>query len=235
MLAGWRGTTFLSSMLLMLGSKHRRRRCGCHSALLRCSNDTVRSTSPKVVVAISGKRKTGKDFFYEMLMEELAVKDEDVETRRFATPIKAHIASKFGVELEDLETSGPLKEKFRSSFYEYDLAERAKDPFVFAREVLQDVSSQILVISDLRQIGDYQYLRQHYSDRLILIRLDAGEELRETRGYRFTPGVDDCAVECDLDDDRISVPWTLRWENDGDDTKWPQRLKQACDMIQSYL
>lgn len=188
---------------------------------------------PKVVVAISGKRKTGKDFFHDLLMERLA--SEDVETRRFATPIKAHFAEQACVDLASLETAGPLKEKFRARFYKFDLAERSKDPFVFARKVLQDVKCTVLVISDLRQIGDYEYLQRYYGDRLILIRLDACEALRATRGYRFTPGVDDCAVECDLDDDRTRVPWTFRWENDGDDTKWPARLQQVVEKIGLFI
>lgn len=196
-------------------------------------NDSHKSEgNPRVVVAISGKRKTGKDYFYDLLMRRL--NRVLVETRRFATPIKAHIAKLNGVDLAALETPGPEKEKFRAQFYAYDLEQRAKDPFVFAREVLQDVRSPILVISDLRQIGDYQYLQKYYIDRLILIRLNATELLRATRGYSFTLGVDDSAVECDLDPDRVAVPWTFCWENDGDDSKWPGRLEAVMSKIAPY-
>ncbi|CAE8661299.1 unnamed protein product [Polarella glacialis] len=138
-------------------------------------------------------------------------------------------------DLVSLETPRSLKEEFRARFYEYDLAERGKDPFVFARQVLQDLRKPILVMSDLRQLGDYEYLRRHFSDRLILIRLDAGEELRATRGYHFTPGVDDSPVECDLDDDQVEVPWTLRFENDGDDSIWPSRLARVVQKIKLHL
>merc|ERR1712187_221391 len=111
-------------------------------------------------------------------MKRLETKHKEVETRRFATPIKMHIAKSFGVNLASLETSGSFKEEFRARFYEYDLAERAKDPYVFAREVLRDVRQPILVLSDLRQIGDYHFLQNFYSNRLILIRLDASDEIR---------------------------------------------------------
>lgn len=192
---------------------------------------------PKVIVAISGKRKTGKDYFYDLLMQQLfkIAPYESISTRRFATPIKLHFAQMAGIDVQSLETSGPLKERFRESFYEYDLAERAKDPYVFARASLQDILTDIIVISDLRQLGDYDFLQRFYGDRLVLIRLDASEHLRSTRGYRFTTGVDDTAVECDLDDDRITVPWTLRFVNDGDDTKWPARLHQVMEKIKPFL
>eukprot|EP00929_Paragymnodinium_shiwhaense_P082999 TRINITY_DN44035_c0_g1_i1.p1 TRINITY_DN44035_c0_g1~~TRINITY_DN44035_c0_g1_i1.p1 ORF type:complete len:290 (+),score=57.27 TRINITY_DN44035_c0_g1_i1:57-926(+) len=189
---------------------------------------------PKVVIAVSGKRKTGKDYFSDMLLAELD--PSRVEVRKFATPIKAHFARQAGMDLAVLETDGPAKEKFRADFYKYDLAERAKDPFVFAREVLQDVQQDILLITDLRQIGDYKFLMQNYKDELILIRLDAQEPLRASRGYSYTAGVDDSAVECDLDDDRgLDVPWTLRFENDGDDSKWPSRLRQVLAKVEEFL
>lgn len=214
----------------------RRSRMGCVARSCGAEGEaSAAAACPRVVVAISGKRKTGKDFFYDLLMERLESRAAEVETRRFATPIKAHIARKCGLELAALETPGSFKEKFRAMFYEYDLAERAKDPFVFAREVLQDVRRPILVISDLRQIGDYDYLQKYYSDLLILIRLDANEALRTSRGYSFTAGIDDCAVECDLDPDRIQVPWTLHFENDGDDSKWLARLDAVINAIDSFL
>jgi len=216
-----------------MGWKQKRKRKRTSFAAVPGKQDVGSCGNPRVVVAISGKRKTGKDYFCDLLMKRL---DPDlVETRRFATPIKAHIAKTFGVSLAELETPGPFKEKFRAAFYEYDLAQREKDPFVFAREVLKDVNKPILMISDLRQIGDYEYLQRYYSNKLILIRLSASEAARTKRGYSFTPGVDDLAVECDLDPERIDVPWNFLFENDGDNSQLSGWFDVVVDAVKRYV
>lgn len=65
-------------------------------------------------------------------------------------------------------------------------------------------------MSDIRRKTDIQWFKETYGDIVRTIRIVADEETRKSRGFQFTPGIDDVASECGLDD---YVDWDLLINN----------------------
>lgn len=65
-------------------------------------------------------------------------------------------------------------------------------------------------MSDIRRKTDIEFFRsQGYNIKAI--RINAAEEVRKARGWKFECGVDDVQSECDLDD---FTQWDLKIDND---------------------
>uniref|UniRef100_T2MD40 Phosphomevalonate kinase n=1 Tax=Hydra vulgaris TaxID=6087 RepID=T2MD40_HYDVU len=86
--------------------------------------------SNKVIIVLSGKRKSGKDYiadknFLTRLVTILVCKI------KLANPIKMHFSKKFGLNFEELITSSPYKEEVRKEMILWGNEQRLTDPFVF--------------------------------------------------------------------------------------------------------
>lgn len=91
-----------------------------------------------VVVVVSGKRKVGKDFVCERLLEQLG--PATAEIGRLSAPLKKAYALEHGLDYEELLTDGPYKEKYRRDMIAWGEQRREKDPGFFARLVMRDVT-----------------------------------------------------------------------------------------------
>lgn len=66
-----------------------------------------------------------------------------------------------------------------------------------------------MIVSDVRRKTDIKFFRDNgYHNKTI--RINASEDVRQSRGWRFECGVDDVQSECDLDDHDV---WDLVIEN----------------------
>jgi len=70
----------------------------------------------------------------------------------------------------------------------------------------------IWIVSDLRRTEELQFFKELYKEKVTTIRIEANERIRMSRGFEFTPGVDDKPTECALDDFNV---WDYRLHNDG--------------------
>lgn len=72
-------------------------------------------------------------------------------------------------------------------------------------------SKPVVIVSDIRRKTDIRFFHdQGYNIKTI--RINADEEVRKARGWKFENGVDDVQSECDLDNIQ---QWDLVIENDG--------------------
>ena len=118
---------------------------------------------------------------------------------RLSGPLKRTYAEKHGLDYERLLSDGPYKENFRKDMIVWGETSRKRNFRVFADIVLKDAESyDVLIVSDARRATDMKCFESN-SFRTITVRVQAGKEERERRGYKFKSGIDDAESECGLD------------------------------------
>ncbi|CAD66220.1 Phosphomevalonate kinase [Caenorhabditis elegans] len=157
-----------------------------------------------IVIAISGKRKSGKDYCTNLIREVLVQKRFDVSVAGISHSLKMEFAKKHGLKYEELLTDGPYKELYRKDMIQWGEEARCKDSGLFCRAAISStMDSDIVIISDCRRRTDYEYFSANY--RTVTIRIETSEEDRKQRGYQFVEGVDDAESECGLDDYKFNL------------------------------
>lgn len=188
-----------------------------------------RDKHPLCILLFSGKRKSGKDYVTNKLLE-LSDKDKYVMVK-ISAPIKAHFSETYDLNLNDLMSSGEYKENFRTEMIKWSEEIRKKDPGTFCKaavEMYNAASKPVWIVSDVRRKTDIFWFKENYGDVVKTIRVHANQETRTKRGWVFTTGVDDVASECDLDD---YTDWDWQIDNNGDEDS----LNNLVLSISQYL
>ncbi|XP_072166873.1 phosphomevalonate kinase-like [Diadema setosum] len=190
------------------------------------------STDPTVVVVFSGKRKSGKDFVTSILNKRIGVNVCRILT--LSAPLKRQYAKIHNLDYEKLLTASSYKERYRQDMVVWGESKRREDPAVFCCLATEDVPSQFKVwlISDARRQTDVAYFKHTYESRTLLVRVQAEETVRASRGYVFKAGVDDSETECGLDE---GVEWDFIITNNGDEEELHRQLTQLENFINSKL
>lgn len=168
--------------------------------------------SPRKIVLISGKRKSGKDYVAEKLRLRLG---NGAAIARISHPIKSEYATKHDLDLQELLSDTEYKEKHRKAMVEWSEAVRAADHAFFIRKTIDSIpkSFPIWIFSDIRRKTDMQYFESHFNPGIIVkIRITASDVVRAERGFVFQSGIDDAETECDLDE---WSKWDFVIENNG--------------------
>merc|ERR1712008_289791 len=105
-------------------------------------------------------------------------------------------------DLDRLLDATEYKEKYRGKMIQWGEDKRRQDPGYFCRLASSGPGCEapVWVISDARRHTDVQDFEEHYADRVLRIRVQAEDSVRQQRGWHFTPGIDDAESECGLDD-----------------------------------
>ena len=139
--------------------------------------------------------------------------DEKAQIIRISEPIKKSWAEKLNLNLTELLSDGPYKEKYRKEMIVWSDEMRAKDYGFFCREACKNISKEICIVSDIRRKGDIKYFKETFGDKIKTIRITTSDETRIERGWKFQEGVDDIESECGLDDHN---EWDLQIQNEND-------------------
>ena len=158
---------------------------------------------PEAIVVLSGKRKSGKDFVADKMVEHLG-KDKCCIIR-LSSPIKTHFAEKYNMSIQDLLSSSSQKETIRKEMIIWGEEKRSKDNGFFCRQIIEDAKTKkksIWIVSDARRQTDVDFFMNYCSENgcsCYRLRIHADDETRQSRGWIFTTGVDDAESECGLD------------------------------------
>ncbi|XP_063707405.1 phosphomevalonate kinase [Culicoides brevitarsis] len=183
----------------------------------------------KLILLFSGKRKCGKDFLTAKLMERYQNRAQII---RISEPIKTAWAEKLNLDIKELLSDGPYKEQYRKEMIIWSDEIRKKDPGFFCREAMKKAAAEMIVVSDIRRKTDIKWFQETFGkEKLKCIRIYADDAVREARGWKFEPGVDDVESECDLDDFFL---WDMMCDN-GDVTQTNTVVTQLCDFIDKEL
>lgn len=137
--------------------------------------------------------------------------DANAEIIRISEPIKSTWAKEKNLNLTELLSDGPYKEKYRKDMIIWSDEMRALDYGIFCREASRNISKPTVIVSDIRRKTDIKWFRETYGDKVKLIRIKCEDSIRLERGWKFQEGVDDIQSECDLDDWN---DWNLTVDND---------------------
>lgn len=138
--------------------------------------------------------------------------EEHAQIIRISEPIKSTWAQEKQLNLTELLSDGPYKEKYRKEMIVWSDEMRSKDYGVFCKAASSKIAKKIVIVSDIRRKTDIKWFRENFNDRIKLIRIKCDDKIRIERGWIFQSGVDDIQSECDLDDWK---EWDLIIENDG--------------------
>ena len=89
--------------------------------------------------------------------------------------------------------------------------------------------SSIWIVGDIRRHSDIEFFQTYFSDRLLLVRIEASLETREQRGWVFTPNIDDAESECQLDQ---NVHWSFIFVNN-DPNEFDKQMTNLIQLIVS--
>ncbi|PIC26903.1 hypothetical protein B9Z55_019336 [Caenorhabditis nigoni] len=158
----------------------------------------------KFVIAISGKRKSGKDYCTNKLIKAFEKIQLPVSAVGISHSLKEEYAKIHNLNFGELLTDGPYKEQFRKDMIRWGEEVRNKDPSVFCRAALLSVDdSDIVIVSDCRRMTDFEFFVSNY--KTLTVRVETIEDHRQQRGFRFVKGIDDAESECGLDDYKFDV------------------------------
>lgn len=161
----------------------------------------------RTVLALCGKRFSGKDSFYRCL--------EQSSTRslcRFAFADQAksafvrqwnasHVQPELQVNLQSLLTDRACKETWRPHLTAFVTEALAKDSLVFCRELIaaaqQTPPTHVLVITDLRLKLELAELKKHF--QVHVVRIERLAENKRASGW-VPAQADDHFTETELDD-----------------------------------
>lgn len=139
---------------------------------------------------------------------------EKAQIIRISEPIKSKWAVEKGLDLTELLSDGPYKEKYRKEMIVWSDEMRKNDYGIFCKAATLAIDKCIVIVSDIRRQGDIKWFRETFTrDKVKLVRIVCDEKIRKNRGWKFQEGVDDQESECGLDEWK---EWDLIVENDGE-------------------
>ncbi|XP_039243601.1 phosphomevalonate kinase-like isoform X3 [Pipra filicauda] len=186
--------------------------------------------APRVVLLLSGKRKSGKDFVAEELRSRLG---PDVCTiLRLSGPLKEQYAKEHGLNFQRLLDASAYKETFRQDMIHWGEEKRRADPGFFCRAAVEGAVHPVWVVSDTRRLSDVEWFRDVYGDVVQTVRVVATEETRKRRNWVFVTGVDDAESECGLDQG-VAFDWVIT--NDGDELALGEQLETLLQALHRSL
>lgn len=158
-------------------------------------------------IAISGKRKCGKDYFADLLRNEIMDRLGQTATIiHISEPIKRAFAEMHNLDLDELMSSSQYKERFRRHMVRWGEAERQKDPAIFCRKALEYLMQDspfkpsFIIIADCRRPTDLEFFSCFNQEfPLLHLRIIASPAIRSSRGWIYSSGIDDAETECALD------------------------------------
>jgi phosphomevalonate kinase len=178
------------------------------------------------VLAISGKRFSGKDTFASMIAERA---EGRVVTYAFAAESKRMFAEQNpSIDLARLISDREYKELNRPALTAFTVAALAADPLVFCRSVADriEASHDAALVSDMRLRIEVEHFRSRFN--LHLVRLARSDAARSASGWVHAADVDGHHTETELDDPSW---WDEVVSNDGT----LDELAKKAEMISAKL
>lgn len=181
-------------------------------------------TNLKLIIVLSGKRKSGKDHISTLIANYIGYQRmRHLAILRIAGPIKKEFAKNNKLDFTRLLDSSGYKEDFRMAMVEWSEGYREREGWnCFLKLAIKEQRARdkaIWILNDARRPCDLEYFEDEATfanTRIIKLRVEATEEARMSRGWKFTKGIDDRPTECGLDD---YDDWTYVIHNDYNDQR----------------
>lgn len=187
-------------------------------------------TNLRLVIILSGKRKCGKDHISTLLTNHIGYERmHHLAVLRIASPIKKEFSKNNKLDFTRLLDSTEYKENFRLAMVEWSESYRAKEGWnCFLKQAIKEQRAKdkaIWILNDARRPCDLSYFEEDpgFSQaKIVKLRIEASDEARMSRGWKFVEGIDDRDTECALDE---YDDWTYVIDNNYNDEK--QLLRES--------
>ena len=171
----------------------------------------------KPLLALSGKRFSGKDTLAAHLVKAAADRGVSLEIHAFAAESKRLFVAReatrgVAIDLQRLQHDREYKEQRRPELTAFTVESLAADPLVFCRSVADRVeaSSHPSLVTDVRLRLEVEHLRPRFD--LHLVRITRSDAARAGSGWKYVVSVDEHHTETELDDASL---WDETIANDG--------------------
>lgn len=176
---------------------------------------------PKLVIILSGKRKSGKDHVSTLILNHIGEKaNRYVAILRIAGPIKEEFARNNKLDFIKLLDSSDYKENYRKAMVQWSEEYRKREGWnCFLKQAIKEQKAEeklIWILNDARRTYDIDYFNDEVGAKIIKLRIEASDEVRAGRGWQFIEGIDDQDTECGLDS---YEGWTYIIGNNTNDEK----------------
>lgn len=187
----------MSKLLLVCGGAF------CLGYLCSYLHTLYKSSNKLHIIAVSGKRMTGKDTAVGLILKYLRFKNCCV--LNYATPLKQKFCEDYKIDYDKLNTDRDYKEIYRNEMtkFLFQFSERYFPDLLYAKldqmiELKQRglLNLNVVIIGDLRQELDAEILKNKYN--AIHIKIYAPPYIRGQRGWIPT-SYDSTVVETSLD------------------------------------
>ncbi|CAJ1061317.1 phosphomevalonate kinase [Xyrichtys novacula] len=172
---------------------------------------------PRLVLVFSGKRKSGKDYVTDWILESLG--PQVCCVLRLSGPLKQQYAQEHDLDLTQLLGPGPYKEKYRADMILWGETQRRQDPGYFCRLATRGVRQPVWVVSDARRRTDLEWFKSEFPRQTQSVRVQCSEETRKQRGWSYTAGESPAAPSSphpsELCSRSPSFPWQGRQTGQG--------------------
>ncbi|HEU4406073.1 MAG TPA: hypothetical protein VFS43_12465 [Polyangiaceae bacterium] len=169
------------------------------------------------LLAISGKRFSGKDTLAGLLQRHALAAGRSLEAHAFAAEskrlfVEARRAAGVDVDLGRLTNDRAYKERLRPELTRFTVDAIARDPLVFCRAVADRIAASASppLVTDLRLRLEIEHLSSRFD--LHVVRLLRPDAHRAASGWRHDPAADGHPTETELDDPSL---WHEAVANDG--------------------
>lgn len=186
------------------------------------ASNNKKVTNPRLVIILSGKRKSGKDHISKLIADHIGPRrvSNDLAVLRIAGPIKQEFARNNELDFSRLLDSSEYKENYRRAMVDWSEQYRATKGWnCFLEQSIEEQMAKakaIWILTDARRLCDIEFFEKSNDSRLlpsakiIKLRIEAKDEVRESRGWHFVGGIDDRDTECGLDSYK---DWTVVLQN----------------------
>ncbi|KAM7382791.1 hypothetical protein PAMP_002501 [Pampus punctatissimus] len=149
-----------------------------------------RVSEPRLVLVFSGKRKSGKDYVTDLILNRLGA--DICCILRLSGPLKQQYAQEHGLDLDQLLGPGLYKEQYRADMIRWGEARRSQDPGFFCRLATRGAQQPVWVVSDARRLSDLQWFWTEFPQQTRCVRVQSSENTRKQRGWSFTAVLHHC-------------------------------------------
>lgn len=191
-----------------------------------------------LIILVSGKRYAGKDYVCDQALAYLKESYNCIKISH-SDINKQLYCEKFGADLKRMLRNREYKESHRNNLIKFAQNLQQSNPLIlseFVFEKIQNMTSSnvdIVFISDFRRKTEQLVFEQRFGQKnVITLRINASDNVRAARGWRYDHIKDTRYTECELDD---KMDWNLVFNNDGSPqnvTRWIQNdLFHYCQTI----
>ncbi|CAF1217524.1 unnamed protein product [Rotaria magnacalcarata] len=172
----------------------------------------------KKIILLSGKSKCGRNFIGKNLAEQLSAS-------------LLHINDSLKHEYEKIHNNDTCDtdEKHIIKWAEEKCRE---DPTIFCRMMIEHndqlcSSNPIWIISDIKSYAEIEFFKNHFNDRVLIVRIEASNDVREKRGWNSQADIDNTELKSQLDK---NVRWSFVFSNNEQD-KFNEQMNDLVKLI----